>query len=67
MHRESVGPLAKLVMQRHLITFLFLVLAIVFYSLGAAGPGTFLLLVGVLAEGTFWFRIFGKSKDTTRN
>ena len=40
-------------MKRHFITFLFLVLAIVFYALGAAGPGTFLLLLGVLAEATF--------------
>jgi len=53
-------------MKRHFITFLFLLLAIVFYSLGAAGPGTLLLLVGVLAEGTFWFRIFGKNKGTTK-
>ena len=53
-------------MKRHFITFLFLVLAIVFYALGAAGPGTFLLLLGVLAEATFWFRMFGKGKAATK-
>lgn len=49
-------------MKRHLVTFLFLILAIVFYALGAAGPGTALLILGVLAEATFWFRIWGGSK-----
>jgi len=54
-------------LKRHFITFLFLLLAIVFYSLGAAGPGTFLLLLGVLAEATFWIRLFGKNKGATKN
>ncbi len=49
-------------MKRHLITFLFLVLAITLYSAGAAGPATFLLLLGVLAEAAFWLRISGKDK-----
>lgn len=44
-------------LKRHLITFLFLALAIVFYALGAAGPATSLLVLGVLAEGTFWYRL----------
>jgi hypothetical protein len=52
--------------KRHFVTFLCLVLAIVFYSLGAAMPGTFLLLLGVLAEAAFWIRIFGRSKDATK-
>ncbi len=42
-------------------------LAIVFYSLGAAGPGTFLLLLGMLAELTFWIRISGKGKKAPKN
>ena len=54
-------------MKKHLITVLFLMLAIVFYSLGAAGAGTFLLLLGILAEATFWFRIFGKGKKAQKN
>ena len=49
-------------MKRHIITFLFLLLAITFYTLGAAGPATFLLVLGVLAEGTFWFRLLGKRR-----
>jgi hypothetical protein len=51
-------------MKRHIITFLFLVLALVFYSLGAVGPATGLLVVGVLAEATFWYRLIGgRRKD----
>lgn len=49
-------------MKRHLVTVLFLALAITFYSLGAVGPGTALLVLGVLAEGIFWFRLFGGRK-----
>lgn len=49
-------------MKRHIITAAFLVLAIILYSLGAAGPATGLLVLGVLAEGTFWFRLFGNRK-----
>jgi len=45
-------------LKRHLITGLFLVLAIACYAIGAAGPGTGLLIVGALAELTFWMRIF---------
>ncbi len=49
-------------MKRHMVTFLFLALAIMCYALGAAGPGTALIVLGVLAEATFWFRIFGKGR-----
>jgi hypothetical protein len=49
-------------MKKHIVTFLFLIIAIVFYSLGAAGPGTVFLIVGAAAEGTFWFRIFRKGQ-----
>ena len=44
-------------MRKHLVTFLFLVLAVALYAVGAAGPATGLLLLGVLAEAVFWFRI----------
>ena len=47
-------------MKKHAVTFAFLLLAILFYGLGAAGPGTIFLILGVLAELTFWFRLFGK-------
>jgi hypothetical protein len=46
-------------LKRHIVTFLFLALALVFYSLGAAGPATGLLVLGVLAEGAFWYRLIG--------
>ncbi len=54
-------------MKRHFVTFLFLLLAVVFYSLGAVGPGTLLLILGGLAEITFWIRLFGKDKRTRKN
>jgi len=53
-------------MKRHFVTFLILVVAIVFYALGAAGPGTFFLILGIFAEATFWFRILGKSKGARK-
>jgi len=49
-------------MKRHLVTFLFLVLAITLYSAGAAGPATLLLILGVAAEAMFWLRVSGKDK-----
>ncbi|MDA0679792.1 MAG: hypothetical protein O3A13_06145 [Proteobacteria bacterium] len=47
---------------QHIITALFLVAAIVFYALGAIGPGTAFVGIGALAEGVFWFR-FLRSKS----
>lgn len=52
-------------MKRHLVTLLFLLAAIALYVAGAAAPATFLLLLGVLAEGTFWYRIFGGKRNKT--
>ena len=49
-------------MKRHLITIGFLILAIACYAIGAAGPATALIILGILAEGTFWFRLFSGSK-----
>ena len=53
-------------MKRHAITFAFLALAIVLYTLGAAGPATGLLILGVLAEGAFWFRLFRGGRKERR-
>ena len=50
-------------MKRHLVTLLFLLAAIAFYVAGAAGPATLLLLLGVLVEGTFWYRFFGRKRN----
>jgi hypothetical protein len=44
-------------MSRHLVTTLFLVAAMVFYMLGAALPGTILLVFGGVAEFVFWVRL----------
>jgi hypothetical protein len=49
-------------MKKHIVSFLFLAAALVFYSLGAAGPGTIFLIIGAIAEGAFWFRIFAKNR-----
>jgi hypothetical protein len=49
---------------RHFITLSFLALAIACYALGAVVPGTALLLLGMLAEGIFWFRIISGRKKT---
>ena len=62
MHAEPAGAAAENAMKRHLITFLFLVLAIALYAAGAAGPATFLLILGVIAEAVFWLRLSGKDK-----
>lgn len=59
---QPAGAAAKVKMKRHLITFLFLVLAIALYAAGAAGPATFLLILGVVAEAVFWLRLAGKDK-----
>ena len=49
-------------MKRRLVTILFLLLAIACYIIGAAGPATALLVLGVLAEATFWWRISRSGK-----
>ncbi len=45
-------------MNKHLVTVLRLVLAIGLYVIGLALPGTFFLILGAIAEGTFWIRLF---------
>ena len=50
-------------MKRHLITILFLIVAIVFYSIGAAGPGMVFLVLGGVAEFTFWVRLFKNNRS----
>jgi hypothetical protein len=48
---------------KHIVTSLFLIAALVFYSLGAVGPGTAFLVIGALAEGVFWFRISRRKRS----
>jgi hypothetical protein len=47
---------------KHIVTFLFLAMAIVFYALGAVGPGTVFLVIGALLEGAFWYRILPRKR-----
>ena len=49
-------------MKKHIVTGLFLVVALIFYGLGAVGPGTAFLVIGAIAEGVFWLRIFRRNR-----
>lgn len=51
-------------MKRHAITILLLVVAIACYAIGAAGPGIAFLILGGIAELTFWLRIFFKGDQS---
>ena len=55
-------------MNKHLLTGLCLVLAVALYAVGLALPGSLFLILGALAEGTFWIRLFrsirGSRSDT---
>ena len=62
LRTQPAGAAAENAMKRHLVTFLFLVLAIALYAAGAAGPATFLLILGVVAEAIFWLRVSGKNR-----
>ncbi len=62
LRAQPAGAAAENAMKRHLVTFLFLVLAMALYAAGAAGPATFLLILGVVAEAIFWLRVFGKNR-----
>ena len=42
----------------HLYTVLFLLAAMVLYAAGAILPATGLIVLGILAEMTFWVRLF---------
>jgi hypothetical protein len=49
-------------MNRRLITFLILIAAILLYIAGLAMPATALIILGVIVEGMFWFRLFGSRR-----
>lgn len=49
-------------MKRHLITALLLLVAVIFYSIGAAGLGVAFLVLGGVAELGFWLRLFMKGE-----
>ena len=45
-------------MRRHTITILFLLAAIVLYAIGFSIPANIFIGLGILAELTFWVRLF---------
>jgi len=49
-------------MKKHLVTFLFLLVAFLFYFLGLALPAAVFMLLGFFAELVFWVRLLGGSK-----
>ena len=51
-------------MKKHLLTALFLLVAIVLYAIGAAVHATLLILLGCVAEVAFWLRVTRSSKKT---
>jgi hypothetical protein len=42
---------------KHLVTLLFLVLAIALYGRGLLIPANAFLVLGMVAEGVFWWRV----------
>jgi hypothetical protein len=44
-------------MKKHLVTFLFLLIAFLFYFLGMTLPAAVFILFGLIAELVFWVRI----------
>ena len=53
-------------MRRHLVTALFLLLAVVLYLAGMVLPAALLLVLGLLAETVFWLRLLRRpGKDKT--
>ena len=49
-------------MKHHLITLMFLVVAVALYIAGAALPAMLLIALGVVFEGVFWMRLFRSGK-----
>jgi len=50
-------------MNRHLLTFLFLLLAMALYFIGMALPAAIFMLLGMLAELVFWVRLLGRNRS----
>jgi hypothetical protein len=49
-------------MRYHLPTWLFLLVAFLFYFLGMALPAAFFMLLGLAAEAVFWVRLFRRKR-----
>jgi len=52
-------------MNKHLITFLFLIIAIAFYFVGMAIPAAIFILLGAVAEMVVWVRILRPGRGKT--
>jgi len=48
-------------MNKHLVTFLFLIIAFVFYFIGMAMPAAIFMLLGMVAEMIVWVRLFRRN------
>ncbi len=55
-------------MNKHLITFAFLIVAFAFYFVGMAMPAAIFMLLGAMAEMVVWVRLFriGRGKKSSR-
>jgi hypothetical protein len=53
-------------MNRHLVTILVLVAAVALYAIGLIFPATVLVLLGAIAEMTFWVRLFRGGRKKSR-
>ena len=52
-------------MNNHLLTVLFLILAIVLYLVGMVLPATIFLALGGIAEVVFWVRLFNPGRHNS--
>lgn len=50
-------------MLKHIITAGLLIAALLLYSVGLALPATGFLILGVLAEGGFWWRVLRGGRE----
>ena len=62
-YNEPVEAQIAHTMKKHIISALLLIVAVLFYALGAAGPATVFLVLGAVAELSFWYRLFGPKKE----
>jgi len=49
-------------MRQHAVTLSLLLLALLLYARGLAVPGHLFIVLGVLAEGAFWWRLLGRRR-----
>jgi len=52
---------------KHTVTFAFLLLALVLYARGLVAPGHAFLVLGIVAECVFWWRVMQWRRGRRRN